>query len=195
MSNETTFYILGGVLITAAVVLAAVGIRSERFPSRSLYAGLIVLFGALVVATSVFAWRSAEDEAHHRENEEAAELEQEQAEIKGEEETDDPEGAAPPAPTGKEAALKVSSPPDGALVFDPGALEAPAGEVAIEYMNPSRVEHDLVLEKDGEVVAKTDLIANGADEVMAQLEPGEYPFFCDVPGHREGGMEGTLTVK
>lgn len=28
-----------------------------------------------------------------------------------------------------------------------------------------------------------------------ELDSGEYAFYCDVPGHRAGGMEGTLVVE
>jgi uncharacterized cupredoxin-like copper-binding protein len=31
--------------------------------------------------------------------------------------------------------------------------------------------------------------------VSADVKAGQYTFYCSVPGHRQGGMQGTLTVK
>ena len=52
------------------------------------------------------------------------------------------------------------------------------------------------IERDGEELAGSDVVTDGeTTEASAELEPGEYAYYCAVPGHREGGMEGTLTVE
>jgi len=39
-------------------------------------------------------------------------------------------------------------------------------------------------------------IAPGAEEdVVINAAAGEYEYYCNVPGHREAGMVGTLTVE
>jgi plastocyanin len=73
--------------------------------------------------------------------------------------------------------------------------KAPAGEVRVTSENPQSVPHDIAVEGNG-VNEKGEVVqGGGTSEFSANLQPGEYTFFCSVPGHREGGMEGTLTVK
>ena len=70
-------------------------------------------------------------------------------------------------------------------------------DVAIEFTNPQSLSHDVAIEDSGgKEIGKTDLVAAGsAVTTIADMKPGEYTFFCTVPGHREAGMEGTLTVE
>jgi plastocyanin len=91
--------------------------------------------------------------------------------------------------------VDLSAPEDGSLAFDPDSLEAPVGEVTLAFTNPATVGHDVHIERDGEDLAASDVVADGeTTEASAELEPGEYTYYCSIPGHREGGMEGTLTV-
>ena len=55
--------------------------------------------------------------------------------------------------------------------------------------------HNIAVEGGG--VDEEGEVVNGRRhvEVEVDLKPGEYTFYCSVPGHREGGMEGKLTVK
>jgi uncharacterized cupredoxin-like copper-binding protein len=85
--------------------------------------------------------------------------------------------------------------PSGALKFEKDKLDAKAGKVTITMNNPSPVPHGIELEGNG-VEEKGEVVDKGGKSVVtATLKPGEYEFYCPVPGHKEGGMEGTLTVK
>jgi plastocyanin len=91
--------------------------------------------------------------------------------------------------------LKLAADPSGALKFDKTSLSAKAGEVTIDMDNPSDVPHAVEIEgngveEEGETVGK-----GGVSTVTADLEPGEYEFYCPVGNHEAAGMKGTLTVK
>ena len=94
------------------------------------------------------------------------------------------------------AAVDFEADPSGALAFTSDEATAKAGKVTVDFTNSSPVPHDVAIEdSSGETIAETEVLAEGSDSTTAELEPGEYTFYCSVPGHRQGGMEGTLTVK
>jgi plastocyanin len=90
--------------------------------------------------------------------------------------------------------LMLAADPGGALAFDQTELTAAAGEVTIEFTNESGIPHNVEVEGNG-VEEVSETITEGSTSLTLTLEPGEYEFYCAVPGHREGGMEGTLTVE
>ena len=91
--------------------------------------------------------------------------------------------------------VQVAANPGGALEFEQKSLSAAPGRATFEFTNQSSTPHDFVLERDGEELGKTDVITQGEDTTQATLEAGDYTYFCSVPGHRQAGMEGTLTVE
>jgi len=92
--------------------------------------------------------------------------------------------------------LEFEADPSGELAYTTTEASAKAGKVTIDFNNPQSLTHDVAIEDSGgKEVGKTDLIANEETSATVNLKPGTYTFFCSVPGHREAGMEGTLTVK
>ncbi len=103
-----------------------------------------------------------------------------------------PRPRAPPTP--RTACWTSRSPPRG-LAYQFADAEAEAGSVQSPPRTRRPVDHDIAVEGNG-VNDKGEVVTNGGvSEFTADLEPGEYTFFCSVPGHREGGMEGKLTVE
>lgn len=94
------------------------------------------------------------------------------------------------------ATLAFEADPSGELAYTTTSATSEAGEVTVDFKNPQGLSHDVAIEDSGgETVAKTDVIGEGETSTSANLKPGKYTFYCSVPGHREAGMEGTLTVK
>lgn len=92
--------------------------------------------------------------------------------------------------------IDLEADPNGELAYTTDSATAEAGKVTIDFDNPQALTHDVAIEDAaGEDVGKTDLIAEDATSATVDLKPGTYTFYCTVPGHREAGMEGTLTVK
>lgn len=217
MSNETLFYLCGGVLAVSAVTVSFVGLKMKDFPGRAL--PIIVLWFAIFVGgATTFAVLHAQDE----EAAEATELEHAGEEIEAAEgegggttgESEASEEEAEAGPEGEEPVGELESSGEGekaggasgsttlqlaadpsALAYDETGLTARPGKVTIDFDNPSAIPHNVVIEADGKELAGFDPITEAKESESAELQAGSYTFYCSVPGHREAGMEGTLTVE
>jgi plastocyanin len=205
MSNGDLFYVCGIALAVSAVLVSLVGLRLKDFPGR--FAPLVALwFVALVGGATTFAVLHAQDEqqakaAELSEASEEAEAEEGEGSLAPSESTSKGEAGGPaaaqPQPSEKSAAattLKLSADPT-TIAFDKTKLAANAGQVTIDFDNPSALEHDVAIEQGGKQIAVSETITEGKTSVSADLEPGAYTFLCTVPGHAEAGMEGVLTVR
>jgi uncharacterized cupredoxin-like copper-binding protein len=107
--------------------------------------------------------------------------------------------AAPATSTPAQSAassLTLAANPGGQLSFDQKTLTAKAGKVAIAFTNASPLGHNLTVESaSGSVVGATPTFEGGSKTLSLTLKAGTYKFYCSVPGHRQAGMEGTLTVQ
>lgn len=239
MSNETLFFICGGVLAASAVVVSFLGLKLKDFPGKAL--PLVVLWFMVFVGSAMtFAVLHAQDEQAAKaaelaregeeiekgqtsgpyENESGAQGgETEKLEEQAEKEAEGSvQGEEPVGPTENETGKKPSSQGGGksgskgaggggaattlnveasktALAFNTTKLTAKAGKVTIDFKNPSPIPHNVVIEQNGKELSGFEPVAEGEESETAELKPGTYTFYCSVPGHREAGMEGTLTIK
>jgi uncharacterized cupredoxin-like copper-binding protein len=95
--------------------------------------------------------------------------------------------------------------------FDPTQITADAGKLSITLDNKGKIEHELVVLKtdespdalpvsgqrvseDAAVGEVSETKAGATKTETIDLKPGSYVFVCNIPGHYEDGMRGTLTV-
>jgi len=204
--SKTPFYIAGGVLVAWALILSlALGLRRPGFPGnlageRVVIAISVVLVLAAVSAAVLTAGTPA------KAGSEGAALSQPASTGATAPSTPAPSTPAPAGPTAgpppssspaaapPTSALKLAANPSGALSYDTKQLSAKAGKVAIAFTNASPLEHDVTIAQGSTVLGATPVFQSGTKTVTLSLKPGTYTFYCSVPGHRQAGMEGTLSV-
>ena len=171
--SKVPFYIAGCLLALWAVLLAVWGISHAEFPGSGSRARLVMLTSfVLVTATLTAAVLTGGEQA-----EEGAEA----------------EGAATPRATG--STLDLTADPGGGLTFDKTRAAVFAGRVTVRLANDSSVEHNVTIAQGSKTLGATKTVTRSSSTLSVQLPGGEYVFYCSVPGHRESGMEGTLTAE
>jgi plastocyanin len=114
----------------------------------------------------------------------------------------------PPAPAPAGGAPTPAASPDNAgdsatsdkftveshdIFFQPTELEIPANQdVKILLPNLGASGHNFSIDALG---ISVDIAPGETAETTINAKPGTYEFYCNVPGHKEAGMVGTLVVR
>jgi plastocyanin len=192
--NGTAFYVLGICLATLALAMTAIGLRdSKAFASKTAARVGILVFVVLVIGTTTFAVRYSRNEQSDRRAKLAAE-EKQQSSQGGAAAPSQPAKSKQPVVKGPGGTVKLSADPTQ-IAYTTKSLSSKPGKVTIDFNNPAPIQHDVAVAKGSQELVKSPLISQSSTAVSADLAPGKYVFYCTVPGHRQAGMQGTLTVK
>lgn len=211
--SKTPFYVAGGLLVAWALIVSmAIGMRRPKFPDglsqqRAIIAVSVVLVLATVsMAVAVSGGEGKPASASAATQSTAAETTPAPAETTPAEAPKPAETtsstptattgtpAPPSSPAAKTTKVALAADPGGQLAYDTRTLTAKAGTVSIVMANSSPVEHDVAIAEGSKVLGHTPTFVGGSKTLTLQLKPGTYTFYCTVPGHRQAGMEGKLTV-
>jgi plastocyanin len=170
--SKVPFYVAGSVLALWAVLLTAWGIsHAGGFPGSRGRGRLVMLTSfVLVAATMTSAVLTAGEEG---------------------------KGAAsrPQAPRATGRTLALAADPSGSLAFDKDRAAVLAGRVTVRFTNDAPLAHNVTIAQGSHTLGATKTITGASATLTLNLPAGDYVYFCSVPGHRQAGMQGTLTVQ
>jgi plastocyanin len=80
--------------------------------------------------------------------------------------------------------------------IEPANVEVNAGKVKFTISNSGEFAHDIAIEGLGDSAKIAPFKgSDGPKTIEVDLAAGTYTLVCDIPGHADHGMKGTLTVK
>ena len=108
-------------------------------------------------------------------------------------EEDTPDGATPNgagAGGGEVVEVVLSE-----FAIEPASFSLDPGSYTFHVVNDGSVVHALEVEGPSGEVETAELEPGASADLEVDVsEPGEYEIYCPVGGHRDQGMEGTITV-
>ncbi|HUP28331.1 MAG TPA: plastocyanin/azurin family copper-binding protein [Chloroflexia bacterium] len=78
----------------------------------------------------------------------------------------------------------------------PKGMGVAAGKLTLNVVNKGEFSHNLVIKNGNQEIGRTPNFesAESPKTIDLDLQPGTYTMLCDIPGHAEKGMTGTLSV-
>jgi plastocyanin len=104
-------------------------------------------------------------------------------------------GGGEPA-VAEDGVIEIASDPNGQLLYVTDQASAEPGPLEMNSPNESQVPHNIALEGNGLSPVLGPVVQDGGvSTINVEVRQGTYTYFCSVPGHREAGMQGRLTVE
>jgi uncharacterized cupredoxin-like copper-binding protein len=178
--SKVPFYVAGGALATWAVIVSVLlGLRKSDFPGSLAGQRVVLAITGVLVAGAIsmaVATSGTPTKATPAQG------------------TPPKAAAAPASSSSAASAVSLAADPSGLLSYNTRHLSAKAGTVTITLANAAQLEHNVTVSRGSRVLGATPTLASGSRMLRLTLKRGTYTFYCSVPGHRQAGMEGTLSV-
>jgi plastocyanin len=68
------------------------------------------------------------------------------------------------------------------------------GTYELEVENKGKIPHNLTVAGPGGTERTQDISAGQSATLTVKLKPGNYDFYCSIPGHKQQGMNQKVTV-
>jgi plastocyanin len=207
--SKVPFYIAGGLLVAWALIVSlGLGLRRAEFPGNpgaaravmGVTAVLVIAAASTAVITSGTAAKAGAASAPAQPTASAPASSAPAASTPststtGPKATTGTPAPSAPAPAAAATSLKLIANPGGLLSYDAKSLSAKAGSVSITLTDNAPLEHNVTVAQGATVLGASPTFIGGRRTLTLNLKPGTYTFYCSVPGHRQAGMEGTLSVQ
>jgi plastocyanin len=107
---------------------------------------------------------------------------------------DDEEEATSPSDSGEEPAATVDVSEVDFAIEPENATVDESGLIEFAVTNDGETAHALEIESEPEEAVSDTIESGDSTTFTAELDPGEYKWYCPIGDHEQRGMVGTLTV-